>query len=169
MCQAESAADGSWFRVPRPVDLALRAVEQLRRYGTLAAIRAVCIFLARLVVPQRRSAPRSVIIERLNLQPGEIVEVKSRDEIKATLDSRGTLHGLTFSPVMYQFCGKRFVVHRRMERMYLEESRVLRCIKNTVLLQGVMCDGLLMRCDKSCFFYWREAWLRRVDGFREEK
>ncbi len=69
-----------------------------------------------------------------------------------------------FLPAMQQYCGRRFTVLKRMERMYLEESGTLRKLRNTVLLNGAMCDGLLMRCDRSCFFYWREAWLKRVDG-----
>jgi len=54
-------------------------------------------------------------------------------------------------------------VQKRMERMFLEESGTLRKLKNTVLLKDVACDGLLMRCDRYCLFYWREAWLKRVE------
>jgi hypothetical protein len=49
-----------------------------------------------------------------------------------------------------------------METLYQEESGKVRRLKNTVLLAGVQCDGLLMRCDRSCYLYWREAWLRRA-------
>jgi hypothetical protein len=102
--------------------------------------------------------------EVLNLQPGELVEVKSEQEIAATLDSGGRLHGLVFSPGMRAYCGKRLIVFKRVERVYLEESKQMRRVKNTVLLGGVLCDGLLMGCDRACFFFWREAWLRRVAG-----
>jgi hypothetical protein len=43
----------------------------------------------------------------------------------------------------------------------LEGSGELRKLQNTVLLEGVMCDGIF-GCDRSCFQFWREAWLRRV-------
>ena len=98
----------------------------------------------------------------LALQPGELVEVKSAAEIAATLDASNSLKGLTFLPAMTQFCGGRYTVQKRMERMFLEESGTLRKLKNTVLLKDVACDGLLMRCDRYCLFYWREAWLKRV-------
>ena len=98
----------------------------------------------------------------LALQPGEVVEVKSESEIEATLNECGKPRGLAFLSSMRPFCGKSFVVLKRVERIYLEESAKTRKMKNTVLLNDVMCDGLLMGCDRSCFFYWREAWLRRV-------
>ena len=64
---------------------------------------------------------------------------------------------------MREFCGKRYKVYKRVERILLESNQELRKVKNTVLLEGVMCDGhVWCGCDRSCFFYWREAWLRRV-------
>jgi hypothetical protein len=88
--------------------------------------------------------------------------VKSLEEIRKTLDSAGRYFGLLFLPEMQQFCGKRFHVRRRLERMYLEHSGEIRTMKNTVLLSGVHCDGVGSGCDRCCFLYWREAWLRRV-------
>ena len=63
---------------------------------------------------------------------------------------------------MSAYCGKRFTVFKRVERVYLEESKQMRRLRNTVLLDGVLCDGLLRDCDRACFFFWREAWLRRI-------
>jgi hypothetical protein len=65
---------------------------------------------------------------------------------------------------MIAFCEQRFRVHKRLETLFLEESRQIRKMKNTVLLENVFCDGSSYRCDRSCFYYWREAWLRKVDG-----
>jgi hypothetical protein len=45
----------------------------------------------------------------------------------------------------------------------LEHTGEFRRMKNTVLLDGVLCDGWGGACDRSCFFFWREAWLKRVD------
>lgn len=100
--------------------------------------------------------------EVLNLQPGEWVEVRSKEEIDQRLDSRGNYTGLFWMPNMYRFCGKRFKVLKRMERMLLESSGEIRKIKNTVLLEGAMCEDLF-GCDRSCLHFWREAWLKRVD------
>jgi hypothetical protein len=100
--------------------------------------------------------------EVLGLMPGEWVEVKSLPEILSTLDADGKLRGLEFLPGMQPFCGQRFKVFKRMATLYQEESGQVRRLKNTVLLNDVQCDGLLMKCDRSCYLFWREAWLKRV-------
>ena len=54
--------------------------------------------------------------ERLDLQPGELVEVKSNEEILATLNGRMN-RGLGFSPEMVKFCGQRFRVDGRISQI----------------------------------------------------
>ncbi len=51
----------------------------------------------------------------LDLRAGDLVEVRSEDEILRTLDSRGTLDSLPFMPEMLPFCGKRFRVSKRAD------------------------------------------------------
>jgi len=51
--------------------------------------------------------------EELNLMAGEVVEVRSQEEILATLDQSGRLAAMPFMPEMLQFCGKRFRVFKR--------------------------------------------------------
>lgn len=99
----------------------------------------------------------------LNLQPGEWVEVRSAKEIFATLNEKGKLRGLTFTPEMVEYCGKRFRVYKRLSQIIIEATGELRTIKSpTVLLEGVFCDGKAHgNCDRSCFCFWREAWLKR--------
>ena len=103
--------------------------------------------------------------EVLNLRPGERVEIRSAKEIFATLDEKGKLRGLRFTPEMAKFCGKRFRVYKKLENIIIETTGELRKIKTTtVLLEGVFCDGKAHgNCDRSCFCFWREAWLRRID------
>jgi len=101
----------------------------------------------------------------LNLQPNELVEVLSEDEIRSTLDSNGKLKGLVFMPEMKKYCGKRFKVYKRLEKILLETTGEMRNIKNTVLLEGAICDGSAhFGCDRSCFCFWRESWLRRLQA-----
>jgi hypothetical protein len=101
--------------------------------------------------------------EVLSLQPGDLVEVKAEDEIRKTFDGKNSSKGLLFLAEMREYCGRRFRVMKRLERMMIESTGEIRRVRNTVLLEGVMCDGSRHHgCDRSCFFYWREAWLRRV-------
>lgn len=97
----------------------------------------------------------------LDLQPGEWVEVRSREEIQQMLDGNGRYKGLLWMANMDRFCGRRYRVHKRVERMMLESNGEIRKLKHTVLLEGAMCENLY-GCDRSCFHFWREAWLRRA-------
>ena len=100
----------------------------------------------------------------LDLQPGELVEVLSEKEIFATLDREGKLKGLRFTTEMRMYCGKRFSVYKRVRKIIVESTGEMRTIRSpTVLLEGVICDGSAHSgCDKACFCFWREEWLRRV-------
>lgn len=102
--------------------------------------------------------------EVLKLQPGELVEVRPKEEILATLDEGGNHKGMVFMPEMLEYCGRQFRVYKRVERLIIETTGEARRMKNTVLLDGVICDGWDGACDRSCFYFWREAWLRRVEG-----
>ena len=102
--------------------------------------------------------------ERLNLQPGEWVEVRSMEEIATTLDERGKYQGLRFMPEMVKFSGGTFRVYKKVRVIMLESTNELRRLKTpTVYLENVFCDGAFHnRCDRSCFCFWKEAWLKRV-------
>jgi hypothetical protein len=136
---------------------------QLVRMLTLLTNNAI----RRLLGFRRRRAPygraRKTPIGRLDLRAGELVEVKSQEEIEATLDENGCTRGLGFAPDMLDFCGRRFRVARRVERIVLEWSGRLQPISDTVILEGVTCNGVSRRgCPRDCYQLWREAWLKRV-------
>lgn len=122
------------------------------------------IILTKLKVKNKNSGsvPHSSVIP--SMQPGEWVEVRSAKEIFATLDSQGKLRGLSFNREMVKFCGQRFRVYKRMSKIILETTGELREIRTpTVLLEGVFCDGQFHGgCDRTCFCFWREAWLRKT-------
>jgi hypothetical protein len=103
-------------------------------------------------------------VEELRLQPGEWVIIKSREEIVATLDKSGRNRGLIFDGEMLPFCGKRFRVLRRVERI-LEEStgRMIKPRGTSVILENVFCTSRFRRvCPRAIYSYWREIWLRRA-------
>jgi hypothetical protein len=133
--------------------------------GMLGVIKYVFLrlFGSGRVVYDDAAQKKTLDSESLNLQPGEWVEVKSEAEILATLDEKGNYKGLRWMCNMRKFCGKRYRVYKRLERMLLESSGEHRQVKNTVLLEGVTCDGEeWYGCDRSCYHFWREVWLRRT-------
>ena len=98
------------------------------------------------------------------IKAADIVEVRSREEILATLDAHGRLDGLPFMPEMFEFCGRRFRVYRRAEKTCdtIMECRSRR-MRDTVHLEGVRCDGDAHGgCEAGCLIFWKEAWLRPV-------
>jgi hypothetical protein len=146
----------------------------LKRYVWYASVLGFSGFASRMLsrlVPRSKPSKadsantiRNIKSEPLNLKRNEWVEVRSAKEIFATLDTQGKLKGLRFTPEMTKFCGKRFRVYRRLDKILLEATGELRKIRTpTVLLEGVICDGSAHGgCARSCFCFWREAWLKRV-------
>jgi hypothetical protein len=112
------------------------------------------------------------------LYPGDLVEVRSPDEILSTLDADGTLDGLPFMPEMVASCGKRFRVRQRVVKTCyytIKGSAGMRKFRadDVVTLNGERCSGAAHDgCQKGCLVFWREAWLSKVgenapETFRE--
>jgi hypothetical protein len=119
-------------------------------------------------LPVKTAGTNRVDGEQLDLQPGEWVEVRPEEEIARTLDANGKHRGLTFTYEMAQYCGKRFRVRRRVNRLIDEATgRMVDIKRDCIELEGLYCTGnraiYLWFCRRDHFPYWREAWLRRVD------
>ena len=100
-----------------------------------------------------------------HLSIGDVVEVKSEHEILATLDERGELDGLPFMPEMLKFCGQRFTVRRRANRLCDTATQTgFHRMESAVHLEGLRCDGEAHGgCQARCLLYWKEAWLRGAE------
>lgn len=103
--------------------------------------------------------------KRLGLRAGEWVIVRSKEEILATLDERACLDRLPFQPEMLAFCGRRMrvakVAHKTCDTINKTGGRRMH---DAVHLEGGRCDGTSHDgCQADCVFFWKEAWLKRVD------
>jgi hypothetical protein len=102
----------------------------------------------------------------LDLQPGELVQVKTREEIAATLNPEGRHRGLWFDREMLPFCGRTFRVRQRIQRFIDDRDGRMVRIKDCVTLEGAVCSGERSPrrwfCPRAIYSYWRECWLRRV-------
>lgn len=120
--------------------------------------------LTRKRVVKFRGGRKSTPTTTLNLQPGEVVQVKSEAEIQTTLNQNGRNRGLAFTREMLKYCNRTFKVLKRLDRMIIEETGKIRKIANTVLLEGVTCDGKSSGgCQRNCYCLFREIWLKRVE------
>ena len=103
----------------------------------------------------------------LGMKVGELVRVKSGDEILATVDEFLANRGMGFSYEMMAYCGQTFRISQRLQRVIDEKTGRLRELRNSCLvLEGADCKGSCTRplnCPRACPPYWREIWLERVN------
>jgi len=101
----------------------------------------------------------------LNLRPGEFVQVKSRDEILATLDQRNRNRGLLFDSEMLRYCGGTYRVLKRVQQIVDEKNgKILKMKSPCIILEGSACVSEYHRhCPRAIYHYWREGWLRRLE------
>ena len=82
--------------------------------------------------------------EQLNLQPGELVRVKSREEIMATLDQNLLNRGMGFDAEMSRHCGRTAVVQSRVDQCLDERTGRLLTMKNPcIILEKTVCTRCL--------------------------
>jgi len=104
---------------------------------------------------------------KLKLKVGDWVEVRSKEEILRTLDGNGQLDGTPFMPEMFQYCGKRFQVHKRAHKTCDYTSpypyhtrRLADAVHLNTRCNGEAHDG----CQAACLLYWKHAWLKPLAG-----
>jgi len=107
---------------------------------------------------------------QLNLQPGDLVHVRSKDEIMETLNSQQRNRGLYFDVEMTPYCENgSFKVLKRVEKIVDEKTgRMLKIPNACLILDGVTCSShrssYRMFCPRAIYPYWREIWLERACG-----
>jgi hypothetical protein len=103
----------------------------------------------------------------LDLEPGELVTVKSHDQIRDTLSVNNKNRGLWFDQEYVRFCGTQQRVSHRVQRILDERTGEMIEMKNPcIVLEGVQCDACYsttrLFCPRGIMAYWREAWLDRA-------
>lgn len=108
----------------------------------------------------RKTSPKEV----LDLQPGEIVRVKTRRQIEETLNHVSKNRGLWFDREMHRFCGGEFRVASVVRTIVDEASgKALTMGSACIVLAGVSATGeYLGLCPQNELIFWHEIWLERV-------
>ncbi len=96
---------------------------------------------------------------------GDLVEIRSREEILATLDADGCKDNLPFMPEMLQYCGQQVrvgaVAHKTCETA--RKTAKGRKLTASVHLTGLRCDGSAHGgCQAACNLFWKDLWLKPV-------
>jgi hypothetical protein len=103
----------------------------------------------------------------LDLQPGELVRVKSHDEILQTVNTASRNRGLLWDAEMVPYCEGTYRVLKRVTKIINESTGKMQEFHNPcIILDSVICKGLYsgcrMFCPRSIYPYWREIWLERL-------
>src|SRR5262245_7497526 len=96
----------------------------------------------------------------MKMNAGDWVEVRSKDEILATLDKNGRCEDLPFMPQMFDYCGRRFRVHSRAYKTCdtVSGHYVGRRLPEGVHL-SIRCDGRSYGgCQAGCLIFWKSIW-----------
>ena len=93
-----------------------------------------------------------------------MVRVKSREEIKATLDENRQNRGMGFDEEMSLYCGRTARVQSRVTKCIDEQTGRMLTMKNPcIALENVVCGGGRNgNCPRQFIPFWREIWLERV-------
>ncbi len=129
------------------------------------------------VLPARHQGPaagespfgQKTPAETLELQPGELVRVRSHDEILATLDTHNKNRGLFFDAEHVPYCNGTYRLLSRLKRIVDEKTgKMLEFKTASVILEGVACQARYsdrrLLCPRAICPYWREIWLERVNA-----
>jgi hypothetical protein len=116
-------------------------------------------------IPDGKPTP----VQVLNLKPGEWVEVKPIEQILETITRSGFNRGMRYDMEMSKYSGERHRVQMRVERLINEQTGKMMQMKTACIqLENVYCRAECTErrigCPRASNTYWREIWLRRVDG-----
>ncbi len=138
-------------------------------YGGIAAVKALMRLhwrLGRYLLIHGLAGDKTPTLT-LNLQPGELVRVRSKKEIVRTLNAVNRNRGLWFDVEMLPFCGRTFRVRSRVEKIINDKNgKMINLPNGCIILDGVACSGCRSKgrlfCPRALYPYWREIWLQRV-------
>jgi len=114
--------------------------------------------------PYRQGTLKRTPAREMNLTPGELVQVKSYDDILRTLDTNNKNRGLWFDAEMVKYCGGTYAVLCRVETLIDNKSGRMIKVQNTcIALEGVTNQGDYHGFNpRNEYLLWREIWLERV-------
>lgn len=176
------SAPGRYFCQSTELARATRSLPRFRRLlkcyydvrsggvGLLEMLRLILVPLRRKITKKIR--PRLVgslnrtPVGDLELQAGDLVEVQALPQMVKTLDRKGRNRGLVCDYLFGRFSGKKYRVQGRLDRMISEPTGEMRKVEATVILEDLTCFCIdaVGGCPRQEPIYWREVWLKRVQG-----
>ena len=122
-------------------------------------------FLKNLLRMERHPEQIKPLPPRPTFLAGDRVRIKSRQEIQKTLNNWNYLKGCGFMEEMWSYCGTRQKIYKVVNQFIDEKDYLVRKCRGIVVLDGAICQGTrdFGTCDRSCFYFWREEWLEKIE------
>lgn len=120
-----------------------------------------------ILMPQSAKAMPAILKPHVIFREGELVEILPLEEILRTLDKDNRYAGLEFMKGMEKHAGKQYRIFKKVRTIFDERQWRMLKIRDTVILKDLFCDGRDIfdkeGCDRGCFYFWKEHWLRKVE------
>jgi hypothetical protein len=103
------------------------------------------------------------------LEPGDLVRVRSYDEILDTLNGHNKNRGMFFDAELVPYCGNTFRVKSKVLHFLDEQTgRMVHLKRPAYILDDVFCRSSYSECRLGCprsiYSWWREIWLEKVES-----
>ena len=163
---------GTYQKLSFRIKIRLKRILGLERWRKLKKI------IGYFLISSHRKNKKNIITQSQNIahnesiifKPGDLVRIKSKEEIEQTLDAWRSLKGCAFMKEMEKYCNTVQRVLKPVERFTDERDFKIKSVSGLVLLEGLMCEGTATfgRCDRSCFYFWRVEWLEKIENPSEK-
>jgi hypothetical protein len=119
------------------------------------------------ILKPKKNRENTLSPDQTIINPGDIVKVRSKGEIRSMLDDHEKYKGCLFIDEMYEHCDKTYKVLKTASYFFDEAKQKMCKGKDTVILEGVVCSGrqrlYSVSCDRNCFFFWHKAWIEKIN------
>jgi len=107
----------------------------------------------------------------VDVAPGQLVEIRKKDEIMPTLSAENRNRNMWFDGEMIPYSGTTACVNRHVQRIIDETTGKMIKLGDCVVLDNVVCQGKHNHrfCPRGIDLYWRSAWLRTINGKDDEQ
>jgi len=98
---------------------------------------------------------------------GEVVKIRSIEEISQGLDLLKRHEGCLMMEQMWIYCNSNFKILRIVDNVFDEyQFKMFKTRGPLYLLEGLICNGKVdsfqHQCDRSCYLMWHEDWLSKI-------
>jgi hypothetical protein len=163
----ETIARGS-LKYP-PLSVTRRVKLEIRKKLSPEAFRSLKknldVILSKFELRSRNDRLQVSQADKVSYKSGDRVRVRSQEEIEALINRWKETKGCGFMDGMWEYCDTTQVVKKLILRFVDERTLEIKKTRGIVILENVYCNGTLIfgECDRSCYFFWREEWLEKID------